>query len=92
MSAGGMATGLGLLAAALTSLSYIPQVLKALPRGSTHDLSLKTLWALTAGLSLWCVYGFVRADFVIVAANTIAALLTATVLACKLRDARRLRN
>lgn len=37
---------LGLLAAALTSLSYIPQVRKALPRKSTDDLSLKMLLAL----------------------------------------------
>lgn len=35
-------TIVGLLAAALTSLSYIPQVKKALPAGSTDDLSSKT--------------------------------------------------
>ena len=34
-------TIVGLLAAALTSLSYIPQVKKALPPGSTEDLSSK---------------------------------------------------
>ena len=34
-------TIVGLFAAALTSLSYIPQVKKALPAGSTDDLSLK---------------------------------------------------
>jgi MtN3 and saliva related transmembrane protein len=33
----------------LTSLSYIPQVRKAWQRGSTSDLSLKMLVALTAG-------------------------------------------
>jgi len=34
---------LGMAAAALTSLSYMPQVRKAAPPGSTDDLSLKTL-------------------------------------------------
>jgi MtN3 and saliva related transmembrane protein len=81
-------TGLGLLAAALTSLSYLPQVRKALPRGSTKDLSLKTLCVLTAGLLLWCVYGLVRADFVIVAANVTGAVLTGIVCVCKWRDVR----
>ena len=38
--------------AALTSLSYIPQVAKALPVGSTNDLSSKTLAVLAAGLAL----------------------------------------
>jgi MtN3 and saliva related transmembrane protein len=81
-----MTTSLGVLAAALTSLSYIPQVRKALPRGSTHDLSFKTLIVLTTGLGLWCVYGLVRADFVIVFANAIGALLAGTVCGCKWRD------
>jgi MtN3 and saliva related transmembrane protein len=45
-------TVLGLLAAAMTSLSYIPQVRKALPAGSTDDLSFKTLIALGTGLAL----------------------------------------
>lgn len=44
-------TIIGLLAAALTSLSYIPQVKKALPAGSTEDLSSKTLAVLAAGLA-----------------------------------------
>ena len=46
-------TIIGLLATALTSLSYIPQVKKALPRGSTDDLSSKMLGVLAAGLALW---------------------------------------
>lgn len=77
---------LGLLAAALTSLSYVPQVLKALPRGSTKDLSYKTLIALTAGLACWVAYGVFKQDVVIIAANAIGATLAAITLACKLRD------
>jgi len=43
---------LGMLAAALTSLSYLPQLQKTIPRNSTSDLSLKMLVALSAGLCL----------------------------------------
>jgi MtN3 and saliva related transmembrane protein len=77
---------LGLVAAALTSLSYVPQARKALPRGSTDDLSLKMLLALFVGLALWIGYGVFASDFVI--ANALGAVLVAIVLACKLRDMR----
>ena len=77
---------LGLAAAGLTSLSYIPQVRKALPHGSTGDLSLKTLLTLFAGLSLWIAYGAIIGDFIIVAANGVGASLVGTVLVCKIRD------
>ncbi len=60
---------IGIVAAALTSLSYIPQVRKAWLRGSTHDLSLKMLVALTTGLLLWIGYGLLKGDWVIVAAT-----------------------
>jgi MtN3 and saliva related transmembrane protein len=45
-------TIIGLLAAALTTLSYIPRVKKSLPAGSTEDLSSKTVAVLAAGLAL----------------------------------------
>lgn len=77
---------LGLAAAALTSLSYIPQVRKALPRHSTGDLSLQMLLALLAGLSLWIGYGAVIGNAIIMIANGIGAALVGTVLGCKLRD------
>lgn len=77
---------IGAAAAALTSLSYIPQVMKALPRGSTDDLSLKMLLALTTGLLLWIAYGTMRGDWTITIANGAGAALTLTVLICKLRD------
>jgi MtN3 and saliva related transmembrane protein len=79
-------TFLGLLAAALTSLSYIPQVKKALPRGATRDLSFKTLGILATGLGLWIAYGAVQGDWVIVIANVIGFLLVATLLVLKRRD------
>ena len=81
-------TALGLVAAGLTSLSYLPQVRKALPRNSTADLSLKMLLALLSGLSLWIVYGAVIGDFIILVANATGAALVGSVLVCKIRDMR----
>ncbi len=78
----------GGIAAFLASLSYIPQVRKAWPRGSTKDLSMGMLTALTMGLGLWIVYGVLRGDWVIVTANVIGTTLAAVVLGCKVRDRR----
>ena len=77
---------LGMLAAALTSLSYLPQLQKTIPRNSTSDLSLKMLVALSAGLCLWVVYGVVKDDWVIILANSIGATLSLAVLGFKIRD------
>jgi MtN3 and saliva related transmembrane protein len=71
---------LGMLAAALASLSYLPQLQKAMPRDSTSDISLKMLVALSAGLCLWIIYGIVKEDWVIVLANSIGATLSLAVL------------
>jgi MtN3 and saliva related transmembrane protein len=79
---------IGACAAALTSLSYIPQVRKAWPRGSTKDLSLRMLLVLTTGLLLWIGYGLLKGDWVIVAANSVGATLSGSVLAFKIRDMR----
>lgn len=76
----------GAAAAFLASLSYIPQVRKAWPRGATGDLSLSMLATLTLGLLLWIAYGILRGDWIIVIANAIGAALASVVLGCKIRD------
>lgn len=77
---------LGMLAAALTSFSYLPQLRKAIPRNSTSDLSLKMLAALSTGLCLWVVYGIAKDDWVIILSNSIGATLALAVLGFKIRD------
>lgn len=81
-----LASIVGLLAAALTSLSYVPQLRKALPRDSTEDISLKMLIVLSSGLSLWIVYGVIQKDWVVALANVVGLSLVGAVLVCKLRD------
>lgn len=81
-------SAVGGIAAALTTLSYIPQVKKAWPRGETEDLSLKMLLALTSGLVCWIVYGVMRGDWIVTGSNFVGASLVALVLVFKLRDLR----
>ena len=79
-------TAIGAGAAALTSLSYVPQVRKVVAGQPTDDLSLTTLIALTSGLGLWIVYGLMKGDMIVLAANSVGALLTGFVLLRKMRD------
>ncbi|HEY0423403.1 MAG TPA: SemiSWEET family transporter [Rhodopila sp.] len=82
-----MIQALGVMAAMLTSLSYIPQVRKAWPRGSTDDLSFRTLGILAAGLSLWIAYGLAKSDAVIIVANAVGLFLILLLIGLKWRDA-----
>jgi MtN3 and saliva related transmembrane protein len=79
-------TLVGLAAALLSSLSYLPQVQKVWAGRPTSDLSLRTLIALTCGLALWVAYGTIRSDWIIVFSNLVGASLTGLVLLRKVLD------
>jgi MtN3 and saliva related transmembrane protein len=78
-------TLIGLVAAACTTLSFLPQVFKTVQTKKTQDLSLGMYVVLTLGLSLWMVYGLITKDFPLILANSISASLSAFVLYMKIR-------
>ena len=73
-------------AAALTTVAFLPQAIKALKERDTHSLSLGMYLIFTAGVVLWCVYGWLRGDWAIVAANAITGSLCIAILAAKIRN------
>jgi MtN3 and saliva related transmembrane protein len=79
-----LVTGIGIAAAACTTLSYIPQLRKCCSTGETDDVSFRMLVILAVGLLLWIVYGVFRTDIVIVAANSISLSLLLSILYFKL--------
>ncbi len=78
-------TLLGLTAGVLTTLSFLPQVLKAWKTRSTRDISLGMFSMFCTGVFLWVVYGFLVSDLPVLAANVVTFLLAATILVLKLR-------
>lgn len=76
---------LGMVAAALTTLAYLPQSVHTIRTRSTGDLSLKMLVLLTGGLVLWIVYGFYIVSLPLIAANVVTVALVAPILYFKLR-------
>ena len=78
-------TILGLVAGTLTTLSFLPQLLKAWKSRSTHDISVGMFSLLATGIVLWIVYGVVTHDVPVILANSISLLLVGTILVLKLR-------
>jgi len=75
----------GALAALLTTLSNLPQLKKSW-QGSTRDLSLRMYVVLTTGVALWALYGFLKRDIVIIAANGVSLALLLAILGLKLKE------
>jgi MtN3 and saliva related transmembrane protein len=76
---------LGLVAASLTTIAYVPQVLKTWKSKSSKDLSLKMLLTFCAGIILWLIYGVLEKDTPIIAANSVTLLLACTLLFFKFK-------
>jgi MtN3 and saliva related transmembrane protein len=78
-------TILGLVAGTLTTLSFLPQLLKAWKSRSTHDISIGMFLLLAVGIMLWIVYGIVTADVPVIVANAVTLVFVSLILALKLR-------
>jgi MtN3 and saliva related transmembrane protein len=83
-----MVTVIGLVAAFCTTVSYIPQIRKIWATGETHDISLRMFLILAAGIALWVVYGVLKADVVIILANSVSLAFLGAILFFKLRNVR----
>lgn len=62
---------IGMIAGALTTLAFFPQVFRTLRTKSTADLSASWLIMMTAGVVLWVIYGSYLGSMPIMAANII---------------------
>lgn len=76
---------LGGLAAALTTLCWLPQMIKVLRDRDTSGLSVTTFATLVSGLALWLAYGVMIQSWPLILANAVTLALNATILAVKLR-------
>jgi MtN3 and saliva related transmembrane protein len=77
---------LGLLAGALTTLAFVPQVRKAWKSGQTRDISLAMFTAFTLGVALWLVYGLWLGSWPLILSNIVTLGLAGSILALKIRN------
>ena len=77
---------LGLVAACLTTSSFLPQALRIWRTRSARDVSLVMYVMMACGNTLWLVYGILLGSVSMIFANATCLLMVASVLVLKIRD------
>lgn len=80
-----VATPLGLLAGTLTTIAFLPQVIRTYKSKSAKDLSLGMLGTFTTGVLCWLIYGLMIDSLPIVIANAVTFVLAGMNVILKLR-------
>ena len=79
------ANTLGLIAGALTTVAFIPQVVKIWKSRHTADISLGMFSIFSVGVLLWLLYGIQLGALPIILSNGITLVLSLTILVFKLK-------
>ena len=81
-------TVVGLVAGLLTTIGFVPQIVKGLRSRSMNDVSLVMPILLALGMALWLLYGIWLDSLPIILWNAIALGLNIGLIALKLRYGR----
>lgn len=77
--------GIGAVAAALTTLCWLPQAVRVVRLKDTRAISLTTNLVFATGILLWLIYGIAIGNGPLIAANGVSLILTVIIIAVKLR-------
>ncbi|MDF2383731.1 SemiSWEET transporter [Nostoc ellipsosporum NOK] len=76
---------LGYTAGAITSLTFLPQVIKTLKEKSAKDVSLLMFIIAVVNQTMWVVYGALLSNWVIILTNSVILSMSVTMIILKLR-------
>ncbi len=76
---------IGLIAAALTTGSLFPQLIKIWKTKSTRDISTGMFALTSAGVLVWFIYGLFVNNFPIIIANSLAFIQAVVILFFKIK-------
>ena len=79
-----MSDSIGLLAAAVTTLSFLPQALLVSRTRQTKGISLIMYIMFTTGVAAWLVYGIMEQSLPMILANSVTLLLAMVILSLKI--------
>ncbi|MES2765165.1 MAG: SemiSWEET transporter [Bacteroidota bacterium] len=77
-------TVIGIIGAACTTFAFLPQVIRVWRTNETEELALGTFLLFNVGTIAWLIYGILKDDIVIIAANGITLFFAAYLLFKKL--------
>ena len=78
-------TLVGMVAGVLTTVAFLPQVLRTWRTRSTADISLVMFLIYVTGIVLWLIYGLMLNDLPLITSNAVTLVLAGAILALKLR-------
>lgn len=73
----------GIVAACLTTGSWVPQAVKTIRTRSAGDFAWSYLLMFGLGVFLWLIYGIFRGDVAIIGANAVTFVLVARIALVK---------
>ena len=76
---------IGIVAATLTTLSFVPQAIKVIKTRDTSGISLGMYVMFVTGILLWAIYGFIINDYPLIVSNIITLCLSGTILFFKIK-------
>jgi MtN3 and saliva related transmembrane protein len=81
----GATDAVGFAAATLTTVSFVPQLLRVWRLRSARDISLGMFLIFSAGVGLWLLYGLQQHSMPVTVANAVTLVLSLTILGMKLK-------
>ena len=79
---------LGLAAGTLTTISFVPQVVRIVRKRSAHDISWWMFGIFSVGVALWLWYGIMLGALPVIVANVVTLTLATAILCLKWRYGR----
>ena len=81
-----MITTLGFIAAAFTTLSFLPQAIKVIKTKNTSGISFSMYLMFTTGVFLWLLYGLYTKQLAVSLANGITLIFALIILKYTIDD------
>lgn len=76
---------IGYLAATLTTVAFLPQLIKVWKNRSAKDVSYAMLLIFSSGVLCWLMYGFLIGSLPIIFANSLTLILNLLILMLKIK-------
>lgn len=76
---------LGIIAAILTTSSFIPQALRVIRTKDTRSISLGMYVLSVTGIAMWLIYGITIQDLPLILANGVTLIFSSIILVYKIR-------
>jgi len=83
---GAFATSVAMVAGTLSTVSFLPQVLKIWREGDTRSISLRMYSVTVSAFTLWLIYGVMIGNWPIMIFNALSLGLSGSILVMKWRN------